>query len=518
MQQGSRRFAQAALAQGKCPVCGYQTAGLAGVATCPECGHDWSQWMTKEDVGTPDPGTPRAGLIATVAVFVLIVVVAVLQQTSESAAAKAAGSPPSTQVAGAVDAPSAQFEVIAKAGTKVYFARPDKGLADSLVSMLDKEAQTAADRLRVGIVAGELQGESDARKRMTEAAADADEAVKKDAGIVGDLYRGGADRESIDGLVTRHGWFGRLAATHGRPATDPERARVIGGGDTLIALSFAGLIGGVLVALASCVLFITGIVMAAGGTLRARFVRPAPGGSVAAETAAVFVAAFIGLKLLTGLIEGVSGSATTAVVCAMGMQWALIAVLLWPVVRGVRARQALRLWGLHAERGVLREIGLGLVGYLAILPLVVVGAIVSFALMMLYQAVRLAMGVHETHLPDNPVLEILSGKSSQWVIVLLGLLASLWAPLVEEAMFRGALYRQLRSWWHWLPAGLVTALGFGLMHGYPLLLLGPVIALGFGFALLREWRGSLIASMTAHCVHNTMVITLVLVAMKFVGG
>src|SRR5262249_2437749 len=112
---------------------------------------------------------------------------------------------------------------------------------------------------------------------------------------------------------------------------------------------------------------------------------------------------------------------------------------------------------------------------------------------------------------------ILSGKNS-WVIILLGLLASLWAPLVEESIFRGAMYRQLRGWWHWAPAGIVTAILFGVMHGYPLLMLGPVISLGFGFALLRGWGGSLIAAMTAHCLHNTAVICMVLGAMRLIQG
>jgi membrane protease YdiL (CAAX protease family) len=30
--------------------------------------------------------------------------------------------------------------------------------------------------------------------------------------------------------------------------------------------------------------------------------------------------------------------------------------------------------------------------------------------------------------------------------------------------------------------------------------------LAFGFALIREWRGSLIASMTAHAVHNGILV------------
>jgi membrane protease YdiL (CAAX protease family) len=44
-----------------------------------------------------------------------------------------------------------------------------------------------------------------------------------------------------------------------------------------------------------------------------------------------------------------------------------------------------------------------------------------------------------------------------------------------------------------------------------------VIGLGFGFALVREWRGSLIPSMTAHCIHNAVTITAVLLVSQLIG-
>lgn len=522
------RWARARLEKGVCPACGYQTAGLAGVATCPECGDDWTRWTGEPRSRTPDPGSRRAGLIATILAFVLIIVVAVLQQTSESAAAKAAGSPPAAEQAKQdAEGTSAQFETIAKAGVKYFFfsrgqARDDtqsRRLADSIVSFLDREAETDSDRLRVAIVAGEILDKEAALGRLVALLQDRqpDPSLKDDAAAVTAVLYDRSTVEQRDALAKRYGWFGRLAATHGLSENDPRRDQVVGGGATLAAMLFLVAALAVAVGIASLVLFITGIVLAASGSLRPHFDRPAPGGSVAAETVVVFVTCFIALKLLTGVVERVSGSALTAVIFAMVLQWSLIAVLFWPVARGVRARETMRLWGLKADRGVLREVALGVVGYVALLPLVVGGAAVSYALMAAYQRIRAGMGYHEAPVPNNPILEIVSGKASPWLVLLLGLLASLWAPLVEEAIFRGALYRQLRSWWHWLPAGLVTALCFGLMHGYPLLLLGPVIALGFGFALLREWRGSVIASMTAHCVHNTLVITLLLTVMRLIG-
>jgi membrane protease YdiL (CAAX protease family) len=42
------------------------------------------------------------------------------------------------------------------------------------------------------------------------------------------------------------------------------------------------------------------------------------------------------------------------------------------------------------------------------------------------------------------------------------------------------------------------------------MMLGPVIALGFNFSLMREWRGSLIGPIAAHCLHNATVLLMVI--------
>jgi membrane protease YdiL (CAAX protease family) len=165
----------------------------------------------------------------------------------------------------------------------------------------------------------------------------------------------------------------------------------------------------------------------------------------------------------------------------------------------------------------MTEIGCGIVGYLACVPLLAAGVMVSLILVLVDKLLRAAIGVPEAPPPSNKIIEIVAGQQGTWMLVVLFLLATAWAPIAEESIFRGALYGHLRRRWHWFPAAVLSALGFGLMHHYPIVLMGGVTALGFGFALLREWRGSLIACATAHAIHNGTVLVLLLTVMRMLG-
>jgi membrane protease YdiL (CAAX protease family) len=57
-------------------------------------------------------------------------------------------------------------------------------------------------------------------------------------------------------------------------------------------------------------------------------------------------------------------------------------------------------------------------------------------------------------------------------------------------------------------AAAVSALCFGLIHPYTPAGLIEVAAGGFVYALIRAWRGSLIAPVVAHALHNTVASSL----------
>ena len=73
------------------------------------------------------------------------------------------------------------------------------------------------------------------------------------------------------------------------------------------------------------------------------------------------------------------------------------------------------------------------------------------------------------------------------------------APLVEEVLFRGYLHRHLRSTLPAIAAALVSACLFALVHAR--LGVEPLVA-GFLFALLYEWRRTIVPAVMAHGLWN----------------
>jgi membrane protease YdiL (CAAX protease family) len=102
------------------------------------------------------------------------------------------------------------------------------------------------------------------------------------------------------------------------------------------------------------------------------------------------------------------------------------------------------------------------------------------------------------------------------------ILASLGAPLIEETMFRGVLYRHLREASgriarnaSILASATLASFVFAVVHPQGWMLIPALMALAFVFSLVREWRGTLIPSMVAHGVHNGV---LVLIGFFVLGG
>ena len=64
------------------------------------------------------------------------------------------------------------------------------------------------------------------------------------------------------------------------------------------------------------------------------------------------------------------------------------------------------------------------------------------------------------------------------------------------------------------PTVLISAFIFAVIHPQGLTAVPAIMALGATFALIREWRGSIIASATAHALNNSLMISLLVLMLR----
>lgn len=107
-----------------------------------------------------------------------------------------------------------------------------------------------------------------------------------------------------------------------------------------------------------------------------------------------------------------------------------------------------------------------------------------------------------TEPPQQEVFELLEDPAIGWV---LGGVAVLVAPAVEELAFRGVVLDVLARRWNWWLAAAAQAAAFAASHIETLASPAMFLALGllgFAFAWLRRVTGSLVAPIVAHLVFN----------------
>jgi membrane protease YdiL (CAAX protease family) len=191
-------------------------------------------------------------------------------------------------------------------------------------------------------------------------------------------------------------------------------------------------------------------------------------------------------------------------------------VLFWPVVRGVPWRRVREHIGLTFGRRPAAEPVIGFGCYIMGYPLMVAGIVVMLILMGAQHLMggggpSSADDLVSPPSPGHPIVGPLARGDWQ-VRLLIFILASVVAPIVEETIFRGVLYRHLRELTCGLGAvvsivlsGLVSSFIFAVIHPQGMLAVPVLMALACGFVLIREWRGTLIPCMIAHGLNNGLV-------------
>jgi membrane protease YdiL (CAAX protease family) len=438
-------------------------------------------------------------------------------------------------------------------GVKETFPMPD--LYDQVKKL---NRGPASQRLRFAVLAGEFRGPAEAGKELRgldEALRDRGRTYTPQQAAVRDLLgRLYGDYEQLrfdapslapkdrEELRAALGWFGELAlAPDGRgfakrvalpaaggpaaaalvqdalprpeareEALAPARRSVIA---TLCIYWAAFLFG-----LAGLVGLIIFVVLLARGAVRTRVECGLPYGGVYAETFAVWLVLFLGAGLAGPHLPDwaprflLSGAVGLVSLVALG----------WPVLRGVPWRQVRQDLGLTMGRGLTVEPACGIACYVMGLPLVVIGAILTFLLILLQRELTGSGGgdsFEPAPGPSHPVVLALA-SGDVWVRLQVLVLACVVAPVVEEIMFRGVLFRHLRELtcrlgggWSFLLSATGVSFLFAVVHPQGLVAVPVLMSLAYGFALAREWRGSLLPGMVAHGLNNGLVMTVALLAL-----
>jgi len=114
------------------------------------------------------------------------------------------------------------------------------------------------------------------------------------------------------------------------------------------------------------------------------------------------------------------------------------------------------------------------------------------------------IGFHRDHTAIHGFMQLGRSRSARLAYVLLGSIA---VPIGEEALFRGVIYRALRSWWGIKAAIVTSAVIFAIVHVSPLAI-GVVFIVGVLLAWAYEETGSLSVPILMHCVNNALMFAL----------
>jgi membrane protease YdiL (CAAX protease family) len=296
-------------------------------------------------------------------------------------------------------------------------------------------------------------------------------------------------------LVRRHGYVGRLALAHDVPSDQEPRktleAEALRFTMRLTAVG-GGLVGLMVLAAAA---FIVAAVWLLKGKIRPAYVPGKTGRTVFLEAFALYLVLYVALGVVLRFVG------TTSVQWTWTALLILLAAWMWVTLRGTSAEERRNGFGWHRGSGVFKEMAAGLGGYLAGLVIVACGVMVTVVLIRV-TGVRAA----------SPIVQELGG--GPWRLVGLYALACVFAPIMEETMFRGALFHHLRQRWGWAVSAVMVSGIFAMLHPQGWVAIPALGSIAIVLAALREWRGSLIAPMTAHACSNFLVLTLALVLLR----
>ena len=386
--------------------------------------------------------------------------------------------------------------------------------------MVRQSTVTPVDDLRAIPVLVELDGREAAEKLLDDfEMRNPPPQLLADAKLLRTIYENGPralDEGQKKGLIERHDWFAQLALSFDQPNDSPARRAAIAPAQRVIFAAVAIFaIGGIsfLVGLGLLIWLLVKLIGGSRPPVQPNWGQPMPHGYVDSrpepmrmgyvpdpaaprvflEAFAIYLGGFLAMGMLVRLLFPNAGLG----LAILGLALPLAAAIVWPRFRGMSWAEARRAVGLHCGKGFAREVMSGLAGYVAALP------ILALAMM-----VTLVLTKFGGKVPSHPLVNEIS--TDFWSVVKLYVLASVWAPITEELLFRGALFHHLRRRHGWFLSAALVSFIFAAIHPQGYLGIPMLMTIAFILAGLREWRGSIIASMVGHALNNFVAVTVLI--------
>ena len=335
------------------------------------------------------------------------------------------------------------------------------------------------------------------------------------------MHGGAVSEKQEESLKSSLGWFGRLLfadETERQSIEEIEATKVIVVGLGAMAIFLFGLIG-----FGFLLYFVTRVM---NGSLKSKLNAINSRQGIYAEVFFVWLVLFLVLMTTAGIVsmtDAVMGQPILGIVITLCAFFGSLVAVAWAIVRGISWSELREDIGLHTGTGVIRETLWGFLGYGMTLPLMVVG-ILGTLLLIAIQSMLISMGdgdpFHGTAGGSHPIIvEVANGGIGIKIGLLM--LAAVAAPVVEEIMFRGVLYRQLRmsssQMSHFISMVFsmgLTSFVFAAIHPQGWVGIPALMSIAIGMNLLREYRGSLLAPMVIHATSNGIVMTMMMIFMS----
>ncbi|MEM6792671.1 MAG: CPBP family intramembrane glutamic endopeptidase [Acidobacteriota bacterium] len=415
--------------------------------------------------------------------------------------------------------PAGELELLGRytlgVGSLLSSFDPGGAQLDELVTSAGRGALTPVDRLRQVPLLEALGRSEDADARLEAVrreVLDLSEEAQDLAALEEDLRAfeaalarrrglerpGGAapplEEDARQRLTDGHGWYGELAVALAEGGED----RLVAGARRLALGLVIGSVGALAAFAIGCGLAFLAWMWWRSGRLRSGYRGLLEGSEAASrrpylESLLLFIVALQVLGAASGALMAGGGGRWPLL-----LNWLALLALIWPLQRGVSRDELGLALGWPPGASPWREIGAGIVGYLASAPLLALG----FSMTVLIAR----FGDQQ---PYHPIVDWVKSSSTLDLLIVVSA-AVLWAPIVEENVFRGAFFHYLRERLGPLASATLVAITFAALHPQGLAGLPFLIALAIALALIREWRGSLIAPITVHMIHNGLILALLL--------